>query len=57
MPAWSAGIRIRRDASGDIQVDLGSGNPCRNDDTEWTQTPKTPRDLACYDKQVRLCFG
>jgi hypothetical protein len=34
MPARTAGIQARRDASGDIHVDLGSGNPCRNDDTE-----------------------
>ena len=32
MPAWTAGIQVRRDASGDIHVNLGSGTPCRNDD-------------------------
>jgi hypothetical protein len=32
MPAWTAGIQVRRDASGDMHVNLGSGNPCRNDD-------------------------
>jgi hypothetical protein len=35
MPAWTAGIQVRRDASGDVHVvNLGSGNPCRNDDIE-----------------------
>jgi hypothetical protein len=34
MPAWIAGIQVRRDASGDIHVNLGSGTPCRNDDIE-----------------------
>jgi len=34
MPAWSAGIQVRRDASADIHVNLGSGTPCRNDDIE-----------------------
>jgi hypothetical protein len=32
MPAWTAGIQVRRDASEDIHVNLGFGNPCRNDD-------------------------
>jgi hypothetical protein len=55
MPAWTAGIQVRRDASGDMHVNLGSGNPCRNDDIEEyspklnkfsvanSQTPKNHR--------------
>lgn len=55
MPAWTAGIQVRRDASGDIHVNLGSGTPCRNDDIEEyslkltklsvanSRTPKNPR--------------
>jgi len=31
MPAWTAGIQIRKDASGDIHVDLDSSPPCWND--------------------------
>ncbi len=32
MPARTAGIhQARRDASGDIRVNLGSGTPCRNE--------------------------
>ena len=34
MPAWIAGIQIRKDASGDIQVDLDSSLPCWNDGIE-----------------------
>jgi hypothetical protein len=34
MPAWTAGIQVRKDASGDIPVNLGSGIPYRNDDIE-----------------------
>ena len=32
MPAWTAGIQVRRDGSGHIHVNLGSGTPCRNDE-------------------------
>ena len=31
MPAWIAGIQTRKDASGDIHVDLDSSAPCWND--------------------------
>jgi hypothetical protein len=31
MPAWTAGIQIRKDASGDIHVDLDSSTPCWNE--------------------------
>jgi hypothetical protein len=34
MPAWTAGIQVPKDASADIHVNLGSGNPCRNDENE-----------------------
>jgi hypothetical protein len=34
MPAWIAGIQARKDASGDIRVDLDSSPPCWNDGTE-----------------------
>jgi hypothetical protein len=39
-----AGIQARRDASGDIHVKLGSGNPCRNDDNE--ANPKHRKSVA-----------
>jgi len=31
MPAWIAGIQVRKDASGDIRVNLDSSIPCWND--------------------------
>ena len=31
MPAWIAGIQVRKDASGDIHVNLDSSTPCWND--------------------------
>jgi hypothetical protein len=34
MPAWIAGIQIRKDASGDIHVSLDSSAPCWNDGIE-----------------------
>jgi len=34
MPAWIAGIQVRKDASGDIHVDLDSSAPCWNDGTD-----------------------
>jgi hypothetical protein len=69
MPAWTAGIQVRRDASGDIRVNLGSGTPCRNDDIEkyspkltkfeaWrtAEHEKPSRDLARYDKHLGFSF-
>jgi hypothetical protein len=34
MPAWIAGIQIRKDGSRDIHVSLDSSTPCRNDAIE-----------------------
>jgi hypothetical protein len=34
IPAWIAGIQVRTDASGDIQVSLDSSTPCWNDNAE-----------------------
>ena len=31
MPAWTAGIQVRKDASGNVHVNLGSSTPCWND--------------------------
>ena len=41
MPAWIAGIQARKDASGDIRVDLDSSAPCWNDAIEETQLELT----------------
>ena len=34
MPAWIAGIQARKDASGDIHVNLDSSTPCWNDEID-----------------------
>jgi hypothetical protein len=31
MPAWIAGIQVRKDASGNIHVNLDSSTPCWNE--------------------------
>jgi hypothetical protein len=31
MPAWIAGIQTRKDASGNVHVNLDSSSPCWND--------------------------
>ena len=36
MPARIAGIQVRKDASGDIHVNLDSSTPCWNDAIEGT---------------------
>jgi hypothetical protein len=70
MPAWIAGIQVRRDASGDIHVNLGSGTPCRNDDieedslklTQWSMaTSRTPKNrrvtLRAMTNMLVFVFG
>jgi len=43
MPAWIAGIQVRKDASGDVHVNLDSSSPCWNDELrallEVTEVP------------------
>ena len=34
MPAWIAGIQVRKDASGNVHVNLDSSTPCWNDAIE-----------------------
>jgi hypothetical protein len=34
MPAWFAGIQVRKDAAGDVQIHLDSSAPCWNDAIE-----------------------
>jgi hypothetical protein len=42
MPAWIAGIQVRKDASANIHVSLGSSTPCWNDAKEgfWLNSPR-----------------
>jgi hypothetical protein len=41
MPAWMAGIQARRDASGNIHVNLGPGSPCRDDEPCYVSVTQT----------------
>jgi hypothetical protein len=47
IPAWIAGIQIRKDASGDVHVGLDSSTPCWNDATEGV-LPKTNGNPSTY---------
>jgi len=47
MPVWIAGIQVRKDASGNIHVNLDSSTPCWNDALETalfetTEVPLSP---------------
>jgi hypothetical protein len=49
MPAWIAGIQARKDASGDIHVNLDSSTPCWNDEID--------RDLLEVTELIPLVFS
>jgi len=53
MPAWTAGIQIRKDASGDIHVDLDSSLPCWNDEIEDRCFKLSETPLATFSKEDR----
>jgi hypothetical protein len=53
MPAWIAGIQIRKDASGDIHVDLDSSLPCWNDGIEDRCFKLSETPLATFSKEDR----
>jgi hypothetical protein len=56
MPAWIAGIQIRKDASGDIHVSLDSSTPCWNDAIEGSAgTDQGPCDPYSQGRPVRVC--
>jgi hypothetical protein len=58
MPAWTAGIQARRDASGDVHVNLVSSTPCWNDDTEANAKPQNRRViLRAMAKMFVYGFG
>jgi hypothetical protein len=42
IPAWIAGIQVRKDASEDVRVTLDSSNPCSNDVIEEVQITEVP---------------
>jgi hypothetical protein len=54
MPAWIAGIQARKDASGDIRVDLDSSAPCWNDAIEETQLELTEAPPTVFSKEFSV---
>src|SRR5215831_9763168 len=48
MPTWIAGIQVRKDASGDIRVNLDSGTPCWNEAIEGALLEATEAPLPTY---------
>jgi len=51
MPAWMAGIQVRKDASGNIHVNLDSSTPCWNDGIERRLLEVTEVHLA-FSKEI-----
>jgi len=51
MPAWIAGIQVRKDASGDIRVDLDSSLPCWKDRIEDRCFELSETPLATFSKK------
>src|SRR5262252_2175037 len=54
MPAWIAGIQARKDASGDIHVDLDSSNPCWNDTIEGARLEPTAARCSKRSRRFRI---
>jgi hypothetical protein len=57
MPAWMAGIQIRKDASGNVHVGLDSSTPCWNDAIEWALLEVTEVLLPRIYKQAIKFLG
>jgi hypothetical protein len=56
MPAWIDGIQIRKDASGNVHVNLDSSTPCWNDATEEALLEVTEVPLPVFTKNHKV-FG
>ena len=53
MPAWIAGIQVRKDASGDIHVNLDFSTPCWNDVIEGVVLELTGIPPPVFSKEAR----
>ena len=53
MPAWMAGIQVRKDASGNIHVNLDSSTPCWNDGIERPLLEMTEVRFAFFEGVAR----
>jgi hypothetical protein len=58
IPAWIAGIQVRKDASEDVHVTLDSSNPCWNDVIEEVrlQITEVPPPYFKRSKLLWICF-
>ena len=56
MPAWIAGIQIRKDASGNIHVNLDSSAPCWNDAIDGPLLEVTEAPLFLYFQRRQFPF-
>jgi hypothetical protein len=51
MPAWIAGIQVRKDASGNVRVNLDSSTPCWNDAIEGSLLKVTEVPSPIFSKE------
>jgi hypothetical protein len=56
MPAWIAGIQVRKDAFGNIRVNLDSSTPCWNDAIEGSLLEVTGSPSARYFQGTTFNF-
>jgi hypothetical protein len=53
MPAWIAGIQVRKDAPGNIHVNLDSSTPCWNDAIEAFYLKLTEAPPPVFSKDTK----
>jgi hypothetical protein len=53
IPAWIAGIQVRKDASEDVHVTLDSSNPCWNDVIEEVRLQITEVPPPYFQRSTR----
>ena len=51
MPAWIAGVQVRKDASGNVRVNLDSSTPCWNDAIEGPLLKVTEVPSPIFSKE------
>ena len=51
IPAWIAGVQVRKDASGNVRVNLDSSTPCWNDAIEGPLLKVTEVPSLIFSKE------
>ena len=51
IPAWIAGVQVRKDASGNVRVNLDSSTPCWNDAIEGPLLKVTEVPSPIFSKE------